>query len=133
MKYFLDTNICVYFLKGKYPALAAHLKRHDPADIKIPAIVKAELLLGAEKSERRVETADKVNAFLGPYDIVPFDDNVAVVYAGLRARLEKKGNCIGPNDLLVAAIVMAGNGCLITHNIAEFNRVTELKQADWTE
>ena len=53
MKYFLDTNTCIYFLKGMDKDLKQRLLSEDPENIKIPSIVKAELLYGAEKSERR--------------------------------------------------------------------------------
>ena len=50
MKYFLDTNICIYFLKGLYPPLLERLRAKIPEDMKIASIVKAELFLGAYKS-----------------------------------------------------------------------------------
>ena len=53
MKYYLDTNICVYYIKGKYPKLLEKLLSKHPNDIKIPAIVKAELIYGVQKSERK--------------------------------------------------------------------------------
>ena len=53
MKYFLDTNICIYYLKGIYPKLKEKLLSHNPETIIIPAITKTELLYGAEKSQRR--------------------------------------------------------------------------------
>jgi len=59
MKYFLDTNICIYFLMGKYPVLIRKMMSFNPNDIKIPAIVKAELYHGAEKSLKRDENMDK--------------------------------------------------------------------------
>ncbi len=53
MKYYLDTNICIYFLKGIYPALRNKLLEKHPDDIKICSLVKAELLYGAEKSVQK--------------------------------------------------------------------------------
>ncbi len=129
---FLDTNICIYAIKNKYPSIVEHFKRHSPKDIKIPSIVKAELLLGAEKSSFRSKTKSIIEQFLFPFEIIPFDDKATVFYAEIRAKLEKSGQLIGPNDLIIAAIVIAHNGCLITNNTNEFKRIKKLKIKNWT-
>ena len=64
MKYFLDTNICIYFLKGLYPPLLERLRAKIPEDMKIASIVKAELFLGAYKSNNPKKTEEKVTEFL---------------------------------------------------------------------
>ena len=56
MKYFLDTNMCIYILKGLYPSVSKELFSHHSSEIKIPSIVKAELFYGAGKSVKREET-----------------------------------------------------------------------------
>ena len=132
MIYCLDTNICIYYLKGKYPALRTKLLSFSPSAIKAPAIVRAELLHGAEKSTRRDENISRVLAFLLPFDTVPFDDQAAVYYSKIRATLEQAGTIIGPNDLLIAATVMACGATLVTNNIKEFTRVENLTIEDWT-
>lgn len=131
MKYFLDTNICIYFLKGMDNALKHRLLSEDPDNIKIPSIVKAELLYGAEKSERRTDNINKINQFLSPLDIIAFNDNACGEYAKIRADLEKRGNIIGPNDLLIASTVKSNNGTLITNNVKEFCRVKDLQIDNW--
>lgn len=133
MSYFLDTNICIYFLKGLYPALLSKMLTTRPSDIKIPAVVKAELLYGAEKSLKRNENLQKVSSFLFPFEITPFGDSAAVYYSKIRAKLEISGSPIGPNDLLIAAGVLAENGILITNNTREFNRIPELFLENWIE
>ncbi len=133
MKFFLDTNICIYFLKGIFPDLLKTIMSHNPDDIKIPSMVKAELLYGAEKSQRRNENLEKVNGFLLPYEIIPFDDKAAVIYSRIRSKLEKIALIIGPNDLIIAATVLGGEGCLVTNNEKEFNRVPELKTCNWVQ
>jgi tRNA(fMet)-specific endonuclease VapC len=131
MRCFLDTNICVYYLKGISARLRVRLLEHSPADIKIPAIVKAELLLGALKSIRPDDNLVKVLRFLEPFEIVAFDDGATQAYAETRARLEVAGTPIGPNDLIIAAIVLNHDGILITNNQKEFRRVPGLKTENW--
>ena len=132
MTYFLDTNTCIYFLNGSYPTVRERLLSHRPAEIAIPAIVKAELLYGAYKSMRSDENEQAVVRFLLPYTIAGFSDSEAKHYALIRADLEKTGTPIGPNDMIVASIVRANNGILITHNVSEFRRVTDLRLEDWS-
>ncbi len=132
MKYFLDTNICIYFLKGKNLSLKKKLLSHKPTDIKIPSIVKAELLVGAEKSERKKENFDKINRLLLPLEVIGFNDLESIEYSKIRASLEKKGEVIGPNDIIIASIVKANNGVLVTNNTKEFKRVKGLKIKDWS-
>jgi tRNA(fMet)-specific endonuclease VapC len=131
--FYLDTNTCIYFIKGSYISLIDEFRKRKPEEIRIPSIVKAELLLGAEKSRERKKTLKICNTFLEPFGVVSFDDDAAVTYAGLRAALEKKGRIIGPNDLIIAATVMAHNGTLVTHNTKEFKRVTGLLLDDWVK
>lgn len=131
MKYFLDTNICIYFLKGQHIKLKENLKKHSPINIKIPSIVKAELLYGAEKSQQRKENLKKINNFLYPYEIIAFDDSCTENYSKIRSQLELKGNMIGPNDLIIASIILANNGILVTNNIKEFSHIKSLKLENW--
>ena len=115
-----------------FPALRDQLLNKTPESIKIASIVKAELLLGAEKSKNPVKTKKNVNEFLLPYTIIPFDDQASVINAQMRGTLEKKGIIVGPNDLVLASTVLANNGILVTNNVKEFNRVPGLKIENWT-
>ncbi|MBN2281672.1 MAG: type II toxin-antitoxin system VapC family toxin [Candidatus Marinimicrobia bacterium] len=133
MKYFLDTNICIYLLKNKLPLLIEKILSFDPNEIKIPSIVKAELLYGAEKSQKRNDNIEKINHFLFPLDIVGFGDIESTEYSLIRSNLEKQGKIIGPNDLIIASTVKANNGVLVTNNVKEFNRVEDLVVENWLD
>jgi|TARA_B100001989_G_C24499441_1_gene444013 tRNA(fMet)-specific endonuclease VapC len=132
LNYFLDTNICIYFLKGEYDGIAKNLGLLNPANIKIASIVKAELLFGAEKSKRKKQNLDIINKFLNPYEVVSFDDKATEFYSKIRFSLSAKGKIIGPNDLIIASIVLANDGILVTKNVKEFQRIVNLKIEDWT-
>ena len=133
MSYLLDTNICIYYLKGTYPALRDKMLSVHPSDIKIPAVVKAELLYGAEKSVKRDENMAKAYAFLMPFEIAPFGDAASVYYSSIRASLEKEGKPIGPNDLFIAAIAQAEKAVLVTNNIKEHQRISGIRLENWIE
>ena len=131
MKFYLDTNICIYFLKGKYEIIRTRLLEKHPDDIKICSIVKAELFYGAEKSTKREENLKKIEEFLFPFEIIPFGEQESIAYARIRSKLEKDGKPIGPNDLLIASTVLENDGILVTNNVKEFERVEDLQIENW--
>jgi tRNA(fMet)-specific endonuclease VapC len=133
MKWFLDTNICIDFLRGRFSSLVETLRGINPVDVYIPAVVEAELLLGVKKSAHPAENLIQVQKFLSHFETVPFDQASAATYAEIRYELEKLGTPIGPNDCLIAATVLAQNGTLVTGNLREFARVKGLKLENWTE
>lgn len=131
MNYFVDSNTCIYFMNGKYSSVREKFLSISPINIKISAIVKGELLLGAYKSQTREQTTNKVEKFLKPFDVIDFTDKISYEYAEIRGDLEKSGQTIGANDLLIAATALSENAILVTHNIGEFSRVKGLKLEDW--
>jgi tRNA(fMet)-specific endonuclease VapC len=129
--FFLDTNTCIYFLNGKYQSIKDKILSTPPSEIAVPAIVKAELLLGAYKSQKRTENIEKAERFLEPFEIMPFADMMTYVYADIRQKTESVGISIGPNDLFIAAIVKFHEGVLITNNVQEFSRIDGLNIDNW--
>ena len=131
MKYFLDTNTCIYYLKGISAGIARRLLSLRPEDIRIPSMVKAELLYGVERSTKREENLQKIRQFLLPFEIVSFGNQEAERYAIVRAELDRAGTPIGPNDLVIAATTAENDGILVTNNEKEFKRVSGLKIENW--
>ncbi len=131
MKYLLDTNTCIRYINGRAPRLRLKLPTVSANDIAVCAIVVAEMFFGAAKSNTPQRSLAKQQAFLRPYVSLPFDDKAAIAYAQIRANLEKLGTPIGPLDLLIAAIALANDLILVTHNTAEFGRIDGLKIEDW--
>jgi len=48
------------------------------------------------------------------------------------AKLAKKGNLIGDNDILIAAYCIVNDYTLVSNNTAEFERIADLKLENWT-
>ena len=133
MSYFLDTNMCIYFLKGLYPKLLSKMLSMHPSDIKVPVIVKAELFYIAEKSGKYDDYIQKISAFLSPFEIVPFGNSAVVHYSNIRVLFEKSGIPIELNNILIAATVLADNGILVTNNHKEFSCIPKLQIENWIE
>jgi tRNA(fMet)-specific endonuclease VapC len=95
------------------------------------SVVKAELFYGAMKSANPLRNIQKQRKFTEQFVSLPFDDAAAEIYGRIRSELEKSGTPIGPNDLMIAAVVLNRDITLVTHNTQEFSRVKELKITDW--
>lgn len=131
MSRLLDTNTCIYFLNEKSDKLIRRFQEVTPADIKLPAVTVAELFYGAEKSQARKKNRQKVEAFIRPFEIIPFDEQACRVYENIRSKVESLGTPIGPMDLLIASIGLAHDYVLITNNTKEFKRIKGLKIDNW--
>ena len=131
MIYLLDTNACIQLLNDKHPIILEHFHQHSPAKIALCSVVKAELLLGAQRSGRIEANLQRLKLFFEPLQSLPFDDDCAQHYALIRADLQARGQLIGGNDLLISAIARSHNITLVTHNTGEFSRVAGLRLEDW--
>ncbi len=106
-------------------------KQLTPDDIGISSITLAELQYGVEKSQHQEKNRKALQHFILPLEVIAFDDNAAVFYGNLRAQLEKKGQPIGCMDLMIAAHVKSLQLTLVTNNLKEFSKVSELLLENW--
>ena len=83
------------------------------------------------KSRNPQKNLAKQKQFVDYFVSYPFDDAVAEIYGQIRADLAQQGKPIGPNDLIIAAIALANDCILVTHNTREFSRVAGLSLEDW--
>ncbi|MGB3754974.1 MAG: type II toxin-antitoxin system VapC family toxin [Rivularia sp. (in: cyanobacteria)] len=133
MIYLLDTNACIVYLNRPMSGVRRRLQSLRSRDIAVCSVVKAELFYGAMKSNNPERTLALQSAFLNTFISLPFDDDAATIYGRIRAELANSGTPIGPYDLQIAAIALANNLILVTHNVREFSRVNGLQIEDWEE
>ena len=131
MRYLLDTNIWIFYLKNQSSLVGTRLRNTPANDIVVCSVVRAELLHGARKYEKRTERVARVELTLSPFISLPFDDAAAGHYATIRDDLESRGITIGSNDLMIAAIAVT-HGLTLVSNNREFNRVGGIPVEDWT-
>ena len=130
--YLLDTNICIYAIKGTYPNLSKKLLSIHPDLINVSAVTIYELKYGAAKSKWGEKSRDAMHMFLSSFEILPFSDMDAMACGVIRADLEVKGTPIGAYDLMIAAQGLSKRLTVVTHNTGEFQRVPGLSFEDWT-
>lgn len=132
MKYMLDTNTLIYFIKNKPPQVAERINALGEDDVLCMSFVTyAELLKGAERSTRRPEVLRKLAAITQQI-VVAYPTGPALCrhYAELATRLKLAGTPIGANDLWIAAHALSEQATLVTHD-AEFRRVAGLATDNW--
>jgi len=129
MRYLLDSNAVIALLNDGHCLLAQRVRQNRPSDIGISSIVSHELFYGAFKSrrvERNVALVDSLQ-----FEVLEFDKEDARQAGEVRAALAAQGTPIGPYDVLIAGQAMARKLVLVTHNTAEFGRVSGLQVEDW--
>ncbi|MEH2451288.1 type II toxin-antitoxin system tRNA(fMet)-specific endonuclease VapC [Nostoc sp.] len=131
MIYLLDTNACIIYLNGRNLNLRHRLENHSNLDIVVCSTVKAELFYGAKRSNNPDRNLTLQKGFLSRFTSLPFDDIAAEIFGDIRSHLANLGTPIGPYDLQIAAITLANNLILVTHNVDEFRRVEGLQLEDW--
>jgi tRNA(fMet)-specific endonuclease VapC len=129
--YMLDTDICIYIIKRKPLRVLERLESIQPDQLSMSAITFAELMNGAKKSQRVEANVARLNALGEILEICSFDQQAALVYGDVRSSLEKRGEVIGPHDLLIAAHALSLDRILVTNNEREFKRVEGLKVDNW--
>ena len=130
MRYLLDTNIVSDLIRNPQGRVAQHIREVGEARVCTSIIVAAELRYGAAKKASPRLTA-QLEAVLGALDVVPFEAPADSTYGLLRARLEKAGQPIGGNDLLIAAQAVALGHTIVTNNEREFARIEDLPRENW--
>jgi tRNA(fMet)-specific endonuclease VapC len=131
MKYLLDTNMCIYIINRRPLEVIQKFKQCAPGQIGISAVTLSELRYGISKSTRREKNETRLEEFLLPFEVLPYDADAATVYGDIRFQLEKSGHPIGSLDLLIAAHAISADLTLITNNEKEFRRVHRLRVENW--
>ena len=133
MRYMLDTNIYIYAIKYKPEKVLQKLKEVEPEDVCVSSVTYAELVHGVEKSAAVEKNRLALFMLLANIEILDFDVDAADCYGKIRADLEKKGTPIGPLDMMIAGHAQSLGYTVVTNNVKEFSRVSNLKIENWAE
>ena len=132
MKYLLDTNICIYCIRKSPQKVFRRLQKQEVGDIGISAITFSELEFGVANSKNPDQNQTALSELVSVLEVASYTAEVAPIYGSIRAALHKKGQQIGPLDLLIAAHSLFLGTVLVTNNVREFNRVPGLQVENWT-
>lgn len=133
MTFLLDSNVCIRLINNSSPAVKNRLANQQPENIWVSTITQLELYYGAYRSVQWERNLEILQRFFSQFPIIPLDSESAKIAGKIRADLAASGTPIGPYDLQIAAIALAKNFILVTHNTREFIRVNDLQIEDWEE
>ncbi len=130
-QYLLDTNICIYFLGGKFNLIDL-IETIGISNCFISEITLAELKYGVENSIHKEKNQEILDQFSTKFTIIPIF-NCLDVYAKEKARLKKQGRLLDDFDLLIGATAIKNGLILATRNVSDFNRLDGIEIIDWTK
>ena len=130
LRYLLDTNVVSQLVRRPDGPVARHVAALEPGSVAISVIVAAELRYGAYRRGSARLTV-QLEAVLSAIDVLPLGEPADQHYGAIRNDLERIGQPIGHNDLLIAAHARALGATLVTNNVREFNHVPDLAVEDW--
>lgn len=132
MIHMLDTNTCVFLMKGKPAGVRDRLAALDHQRVCLSSVVVSELWFGVYNSHQVERNARALQCFLRPFEELTYGGEATRVYGQQRAILRRAGTPIGSLDLLIAAHALAEGAILVTNNQREFSRIGGLRLEDWS-
>lgn len=130
MRFMFDTNICIHLIQQQPRDLIARCEALTYGDAVLSSIVLAELRHGVERNPATRERAQMaLNAMLGLFPVVPFDDAAAMAYGVVCAAVpDRRRDAL---DRLIAAHAISLNLALVTNNEADFMGYPALQLENW--
>ena len=131
-KYLLDTNICVFLLRGKYN-VDKQINSKGWNNCCISEITVAELKYEAELGSRTsyLNSKKALDDFLAQIEIIPIIDTLDL-FAEEKTRLRLAGTPADDNlDLLIGCTAVHYNMILVTENIKDFRNINGIKLENW--
>ncbi len=130
--YLLDTNILTELARNPFGVCSHRLKQISNDAVFTSVIVAGEVQFGITKF-RAFRLLQQMERIIETIKILPLPLAAIAAYSKLRVDLEALGQPIGENDMWIAAHAIAENAILVTNNIREFSRITNLKVENWTQ
>ena len=132
MRYLLDTNICVFFLRGKLD-FNQFVEDYWKECCCISEVTVLELRYGAENSNNPQKHHQALDIFLQDLTVIPIIKAVDT-YAKEKVRHKKMGMPLHDEfDLIIGASAIANNLILITDNVKHFKNFEGINIENWSK
>lgn len=131
----LDTDTCIFLMRGESPALAARVQSVPLQQQVMSAVTFAELTYGVQASAaaKRKQNQSVLDSLVLHLAVLDWPQDAAKHYAEIRADLNKRGAQLGAADLMIAAHARAMGAIVVTNNVKDFERVKSLEVENWTK
>ena len=133
--FMLDTDTCIFLMRGESPALAAKVQSVPLQQQVMSAVTFAELTYGVQASAaaKRKQNQSVLDSLVLHLAVLDWPQDAAKHYAEIRADLKKRGAQLGAADLMIAAHARAMGAIVVTNNLKDFERVKGLAVENWTK
>ncbi|MEZ4905528.1 MAG: type II toxin-antitoxin system VapC family toxin [Spirosomataceae bacterium] len=132
MQYLLDTNICIFFLRGQLN-FDEIIREKGVENCFISELTIFELKYGAENSDNPKKSHEAVDKFVNGLTIIPILGSVKE-YAETKVYLKKNGTPMHDEfDLIIGVTALANELALVTDNLKDFKHIKNLKIENWFE
>lgn len=131
-KYLLDSNICVYFLRGK-KGIDSIIEKIGWENCFISQMTFAELLYGAECSKNVERNKQEVISFCDDIPVYVIDGDVIEEYAKQKAVLRKKGTPVDDIDILIGCTAIVNNCVMVTENVKHLGKLENIMLENWID
>lgn len=130
MRYLLDTNIVSDLVRNPQGRVAQQVGLVGDKQVCTSIVVAAELRYGATK-KGSTRLSAQLDAILGLLEVLPLESPLDDVYGRVRTVLERAGQPVGGNDLLIASQALRLGYTVVTNNEREFRRIEGLQVVNW--
>ena len=129
--FMLDTDTCIFLMRGDSPALAAKAQSVPLQQQVMSAVTFAELSYGVQVSAaaKRKQNQSVLDSLVLHLAVLDWPQDAAKHYAEIRTDLKKRGAA----DLMIAAHARAMGAIVVTNNVKDFERVKGLVVENWTK
>jgi len=130
IKYVLDTDICIFWLRGdkkiEQKILDVGMER-----ISLTVITQCELYYGVFKSDRVEDNLKVINDLCSKIEIINFSKKTPLLYGKIKAELENRGIGLDDADILIGCLTLENEATLVTNNVEHFKRIKGLNIENW--
>lgn len=128
-KYLLDTNICVFCMRGKFE-MNRKIALAGIDNCYLSEITVAELYYGAENSDNPKKTMRETEDFISLFSVLPFGKSLHT-FGREMAYLKSIGNKIENFDMAIGSIALQHKMVMVTDNVDHFGRIRGIEIEDW--
>jgi len=129
----LETTFAIDLLRGVNKEAREKMqsleKNREIITISAPTII--ELISGSILTPKIEREKDKIIEFVSSFITLNLDKDSAIKSGEIEAELTKRGEKIGIEDVMIAAIALQNNEKLITRNIKHFEKIKGLNIEDY--
>lgn len=129
LDYLLDTNVCVWFLRGRQ-AIADKIVSIGQEHLFISEMTVGELLYGAMCSDRPSENVKAVNTLCEFINVLP-TTGIWNEFARQKACLRRNGTPIEDADIIIGSTAIVNGMVMVTGNIKHLCRLDGIQIECW--